>query len=88
MLPTHLQAARGFPRVGRVGRKETLAAGKRINGFQEGEIPALPDCGTCGDVLNPTVKNWVLVKIHLAMPFLEPRDSNLPPKLMIPLRES
>jgi len=70
LFPTHLQAASGFPRVGQLGGKETLAAGKRTNGFWEGEIPALLDCGTCGDVLNPTVKNWVLVKIHIAMPSL------------------
>lgn len=56
--------------MGQLGGKETLAAGKRTNGFWEGEIPALLDCGTCGDVLNPTVKNWVLVKIHIAMPSL------------------
>ena len=83
LFPTHLQAASGFPRVGQVGGKETLAAGKRINSFWEGEIPALLDCGTCGDVLNPTVKKWLLVKIHLAVPgsFSSAKRLQLTPKV-------
>lgn len=69
--------------MGQVGGKETLVAGKRINGFWEGEIPALLDCGTCGDVLNPTVKKWLLVKIHLAMPgsFSRAKRLQLTPKV-------